>query len=166
MDVIGTTKTLTKPFVLGPGENRWDIAGNGWQIRFTGADTAGALCGGEGSVPPLHAGPPLHVHTNETELFFVLEGILTVQVGEERFEVPAGGLAWLPPGIPHTFANLGDVPVRLSSVFTPAGLEEMFAERRAYFDSIQGSPDWNHVAVIEARHGVRIVGPQIPIPTR
>ncbi len=165
MDVKATARASTKPFVLGPGENRCDVGGDGWEIRFTGADTAGALVSGEGSVPPLHAGPPLHVHSNETELFFVLEGVLTVQIGEERFEVPAGGLAWLPPGIPHTFANLGQVPVRLTSVITPAGLEEMFAERLAYFDSIQGPPDWNHVAEIESHYGVRMVGPQISVPT-
>ncbi|MDP9356513.1 MAG: cupin domain-containing protein [Chloroflexota bacterium] len=39
--------------------------------------------------------------------------MLTVVLGDERFEVPAGGIAWLPRGVPHTFANLTADPVHV-----------------------------------------------------
>jgi uncharacterized cupin superfamily protein len=45
-------------------------------------------------LPPLTAGPNLHVHTREDELFVVLDGVMTVQVGDQLQEIGAGGLAW------------------------------------------------------------------------
>src|SRR5436190_2382140 len=51
---------------------------------------------------PHHASPPLHTHAQD-ESYFVLDGQLTVQAGEHRFEIERGATAVVPIGVPHTF---------------------------------------------------------------
>lgn len=155
----------TEPFVLGPDESR-GAGREPWRTRVRGADTDGLLAIGDAHMPPMSAGPSLHVHTHEDEATYVVEGVLTVVLGDERFDVPAGGVAWLPRGVPHTFANLTAEPVRAVGMIVPAGLEGMFAEYAAYFDTLQGPPDPVVLDGIGRRYGVMTLGPPITIPTR
>lgn len=74
-----------------------------------------------------------------------------------------GELVWLPRQVPHTFANLGDEPVWAFGVTTPAGLEGMFEDQRAYFAGLQGAPDPDRIREIGARYGVRSLGPPISL---
>jgi quercetin dioxygenase-like cupin family protein len=74
------------------------------------------------------AGPPLHVHDFD-EVFFVVEGELTFQVGEKRISARAGELAFAPGATPHTVANLSAQPARYVLVCTPADFEREFARR-------------------------------------
>ncbi len=85
--------------------------------------------------------------------------MLTARVGERTFEAGPVYLVWLPRGEPYTFANLGDSPVRVFGVTTPAGLEGMFEEQAAYVAGLAGPPDEEAVAAIGARYGVTVVGP-------
>ncbi len=94
----------------------------------------------------------------------VVEGVLTVVLGDEQFDVPAGGIAWLPRGVPHTFANLTADPVHVVGMIVPAGLEVMFVEQTAYFRSLEGPPDPAVLGEIGRRYGVTVVGPPIAIP--
>ena len=57
------------------------------------------------SVVPSGGGPPPHVHHQEHEAFWVLEGELEVQVGESTFRANAGSFVHLPKGIPHAFTR-------------------------------------------------------------
>lgn len=88
----------------------------------------------------------------------MIEGTLTFIIGEERFEARAGSLVWAPRGIPHTFANMTDEPVRVLGTIVPSGLEGMFAEQSAYFASLQGPPDPAEIDSIGSKYGVKIVG--------
>lgn len=114
--------------------------------------TGGLVTIGEADIPPRTSGPPLHVHSKEDEAYLVLEGILTVRVGDERFAVPAGGLAWLPRGIPHTFANLTDQRVRANGPILPAGLEDMFVAIAESMQGIEEPPHPARIAEIEECH--------------
>lgn len=154
----------TVPFVLGPEESRGP-GGGPWRTRVVGADTGGLLAIGDAHMPPMSSGPSLHVHSREDEASYVVEGVLTVVLGDARFEVPAGGVAWLPRGVPHTFANLTAEPVRVVGMIVPTGLEGMFAEQAAYFASLQGPPDPDAIAAIGRHYGVTVVGPPIEVPT-
>lgn len=90
-----------------------------------------------------HAGPPLHLHVAQEEWFYVLEGNVAFQVGEQRFELKAGESILAPRQVPHAFAGTGSSPARMLIAFTPAGkMEACFrdnstphspAERAAYF---------------------------------
>ena len=70
-------------------------------------------------------GPPLHYHDFD-EAFYVLEGELTFQLGDELFTRGPGELAFAPAGAHHTFANLSGADARTLIVITPAGFERYF----------------------------------------
>lgn len=90
-------------------------------------DTEGRLCVFEQTTPPAW-GPPRHVHANEDEIVYVLEGTYEVSLGDEQRTLSVGGCATLPRGIPHGFRNVGEAPGRFVCVVTPGGLEEYFME--------------------------------------
>ena len=152
----------TEPFVLAPDESR-GIGGGPWRTRVRGVETGGLLLIGDATMPPMSAGPSLHIHTHEDEASYVVEGVLTVVLGSEQFDVPAGGIAWLPRGVPHTFANLTHDPVRVVSIAVPAGLEGMWAEFTAYFEALQGPPDEAALGQIGQRYGITVIGPPIEV---
>ena len=107
-------------------------------------------------------GPGRHVHTHEDEGIYVISGILTVEVGDQRYEAGPESLVWLPRGVPHIFANLGEEEVRTVGVFNSVGLAEMFAEQAAYFASLTGAPNPEVLLDISLRHGVHPVeGPSL-----
>jgi quercetin dioxygenase-like cupin family protein len=62
-----------------------------------------------GNVPYL-SGPPLHIHSAQHDTFVVLEGILTVQIGEDVLDLMPGDFASIPPGVAHTFDNIKKDP--------------------------------------------------------
>src|SRR3989442_7935383 len=70
---------------------------------------------------PRHASPPLHTHPQD-ESYVVQEGRLTVQAGEQRFELVPGAVAVVPMGVEHTFRVDSDT-ARVLVLSTPAGLE-------------------------------------------
>jgi quercetin dioxygenase-like cupin family protein len=72
---------------------------------------------------PHHASPPLHTHPQD-ETFTLLDGHMTVQVEDQRFELEAGGTAAVPMGVPHTFRVDSD-RARMLVLSTPAGLERL-----------------------------------------
>jgi mannose-6-phosphate isomerase-like protein (cupin superfamily) len=63
---------------------------------------------------------PWHVHHRDDEAWYVLEGSLIVQSGEERVELPAGSCLMVPRGVPHTYWNPGPGPVRYLLMMPPA----------------------------------------------
>jgi quercetin dioxygenase-like cupin family protein len=75
---------------------------------------------------PHHASPPLHTHPQD-ETFTLLEGHMTVQAGDARFELEAGGTAAVPMGVPHTFRVDSD-SARMLALSTPAGLERLIRD--------------------------------------
>ena len=132
-----------------------------WQVIAGGDRTDGAVIFGEALLGPHTSGPGLHVHSREDEAAYVVSGVLTFVVGEHRFEATAGELVWLPRLVPHTFANLGDEPVRALGVTTPAGLEGMFEEQAEYFSTLEGPPDPERIRAIGDRYGVTALGPPL-----
>ena len=69
---------------------------------------------------------PLHVHTREDEFGFVLEGRVSLRLGEEEHVVEPGDLVVKPRGQWHTFWNATDRPARVLEMIAPGGLEELF----------------------------------------
>jgi quercetin dioxygenase-like cupin family protein len=105
----------------GRGESRWFL-GTLATIKVAGeaVDDRYALLE---FVFPHGASPPLHTHPQD-ESYVVLEGVLTIQAGDDRFELAAGGVAAVPMGVPHTFRVDSDT-ARVLVLSTPAGLERM-----------------------------------------
>lgn len=149
--------TLGTPFLIGPPDGR----SRPWRVITDGTDSAG-IGFGDARIPAGAPGPGRHVHTHEDEAIYVVSGILTVEVGEQRYEAGPETLIWLPRGVPHVFANLGADEVRTVGVFNSTGLARMFAEQDAYFASLTGPPDPAVLLEIGLRHGVhRVEGPPL-----
>jgi mannose-6-phosphate isomerase-like protein (cupin superfamily) len=107
------------------GEQRW-FFGMLAQVKASAADTDGQYTLVELTAPAgLEA--PLHVHYREDEGFYVLEGSLTVQVGDETIDLGAGQYALGPRNIPHRF-TIGPEGARMLWVLTPGGFEDLLEE--------------------------------------
>ncbi len=73
-------------------------------------------------------GPPLHVHHDADEAFYVLEGAVDFARADERLTLRAGGAVHIPRGTPHTFRVRGKRVAKMLTILTPGGFEAFFAE--------------------------------------
>jgi mannose-6-phosphate isomerase-like protein (cupin superfamily) len=64
-----------------------------------------------------------HVHPDEDDAFYILEGELTFVLGDELVAAPPGTFVLVPPGVEHGFRNDGAVPVRMLNIHAPAGFD-------------------------------------------
>lgn len=72
-------------------------------------------------------GPPPHIHHREDETFYVLEGEITVSVGDRTIKATPGTMVFLPRGVAHTFV-VDSEQARMLVLVTPAGFEGWFKE--------------------------------------
>ena len=103
------------------------IVGDIYRFLATSEETGGRYSMFEATVLP-NGGPPPHIHRREDETFYVLEGEITFQVGDERRVAKSGTFVHMPIGILHAFKNETSQPAKMLISFAPAGLEEMFFE--------------------------------------
>ena len=92
----------------------------------------------ENVVPTGFPGPVRHRHAQMTDIFYVIKGELTFDLGGERRVLDPGGFVLVPPGVVHTFANPGPVPARVLNIQQPAGLEQYLKE--AFRRMAEGHP--------------------------
>lgn len=122
--------TKTEPRVLhvprGEGRAVW-VVGDTYTFKAVSKDTNGQLFAWEAEIPP-HAGPPAHVHLNQFESYYVIEGELEVLDGATTFAATAGSFVYIPAGAVHAFRNRTDRPVRMLIWMTPGGFEDFFLE--------------------------------------
>jgi mannose-6-phosphate isomerase-like protein (cupin superfamily) len=64
-----------------------------------------------------------HVHADEDDAFYILEGEMTFEVDGEDVPAPPGTFVLVPPGVPHAFTNRTDAPVRMLNLHAPAGFD-------------------------------------------
>jgi mannose-6-phosphate isomerase-like protein (cupin superfamily) len=65
-----------------------------------------------------------HVHDEEDDAFYILEGEMTFVLGDEEVKVGPGTFLLVPPGVEHGFRNEGDVPVRMLNLHAPGGFDQ------------------------------------------
>ena len=112
--------TDTGPTFLGPG----DI----YTFLATGAETDGAYFVMEGLVPP-DAGPPPHIHHNQVESFYIVEGQLEIMQGDQLYEAKTGDFVHISKGMRHRFLNRSQTPAKMIITFVPVGdIEQFFRE--------------------------------------
>ena len=123
---------------LEPGEgDAFSAVGDVYRNLALGQQTGGVYTLHEIRVSP-NNGPPPHIHSREDESFFVLEGEVDFQVGDEKITARPGTFIQGPRGIAHSFKNNTERPARLLVFVTPAGFENFvleFARPVASFDS-------------------------------
>jgi quercetin dioxygenase-like cupin family protein len=143
------------PYVPGPEVGRHTN-------KVTGAQTEGRLFQALVSYPR-GAAPPLHIHHDADETFNVLNGEVTIFVGEERYECTAGDFVLGPKGIPHAFL-VRSQRAEMLVTFSPAGIEGFFVEVAP--PVIEGEapppptmPDQDEFVRLMAKYECEFVGP-------
>jgi quercetin dioxygenase-like cupin family protein len=111
---------------------------------------------------PRGAEPPPHVHRREDEAFFVLDGALTVRVGDQTFAATAGSFVFCPRDIPHLLTVESD-EVRMLTLCTPGGIEQLFVElgeparARTLPPDDGGEPDVERIDTLAAHYGAEVL---------
>ena len=121
------TPRLSPVHVPPDGGDTVFLVGDTYTTILGGAQTGGAFTLLEALVPP-DTGPPPHAHHAEDETFVLLDGDLTFTVGDETHVAAPGTTIFVPRGTVHSFANVGTAPARMLFMYSPAGMEGMFAE--------------------------------------
>ncbi len=143
-------------FVLGPGEGRSiDLGSFAMSVKATAAETGHAFTLLE-AAEPAGFGPPMHIHHDAAEAFFVLAGEYVIFIDDREFTCPAGSFIYIPSGLRHGF-RVGGVPSRKLNLYSPAAMV-------GYFDELSASiatPDVDPAELdeIARRHGMEVVGP-------
>ncbi len=143
-------------FVLRPGDGRpIDLGNFRMTVKATGEQTAGAFTLLEADEPP-DFGPPMHIHHDCAEAFYVLDGEYIIFLGGQEQSCPAGSFIYIPARTPHGF-RVGRVASRKLNFYLPAAM-------LGYFDDLSeavrsGDADPDVLADIASRYSVEVIGP-------
>jgi len=122
---------MTEASIIGPdGGEAVHLGPITMRILEDGSTTGHRLGIGEITVAPHTEGPPQHRHARHDEGFYVVSGTARFTVGTSVYDAPAGTLAMIPPGAPHTFANPTSEPLVLLNTFTPDLYVQYFRDLR------------------------------------
>jgi mannose-6-phosphate isomerase-like protein (cupin superfamily) len=97
-----------------------------WEITRSTEETSGELFESTHWYDAREPGPLVHVHPNTDDSFEVIEGTLEVCIDGQWRSLQAGEAVTVPAGVPHTFRNASDKPVKVISRIQPAGRSEAF----------------------------------------
>ena len=145
-----------QPIVLLPGEGkRLDLGNFEMSVKAGGAETGGLFSLLEAAEPP-NFGPPMHIHHDCSEAFYVLEGEYRIFIEGAEHRCPAGSFILIPSGLRHGF-RVGEVASRKLNLYVPA-------EMIGYFNDLsvamsKGNADSATLEDIARRHGMEVVGP-------
>lgn len=129
--------------------------------------TDGALTVTEIDAPPKYENN-LHTHP-PNELFYVLEGEMTLYVDEHPYHLTPGMTGFVPANRPHGFRVIGDKPLHVLAIFAPAGMAEFFREVGTPVETRE-IPEYHGPAAEELermkaasqKHGMKRLGPLPP----
>jgi mannose-6-phosphate isomerase-like protein (cupin superfamily) len=106
--------------VVGPGDGELILLGTTrMRVLEDGSTTGHRLGIAESVLAPHTPGPPQHRHARHDEGFYIVSGTVRFTVGEKDYDATPGTLVMVPPGAPHTFANVTGEPAVMLSTFTP-----------------------------------------------
>jgi quercetin dioxygenase-like cupin family protein len=159
-------ETETAPVVHGPGQGTaiWHLD-TLKTFKALSADTAGRLTAWE-ELLPHRSSPPLHVHHDEDEAWYVLDGELTFQVADATWSATAGSFVWAPRGLPHTF-RVDSPSARMLALAVPGRFDRFVAatgrpaESSTLPPTPDGPPDMAALVSAAREHGVEILGPPL-----
>ena len=124
-------------------------------VKADAGRTAGVVSVLEADDPP-GFGPPIHVHRDTAEVFYVLEGEYVMYLDDREVACPAGSFVFIPVGAPHGF-RVGNVPSRKLNFYFPAAMI-------GYFDDLavalrREAVGDDELAEIADTYSMEIVGP-------
>jgi len=116
----------------GEGERQYEARGSVMLFKALAEQDGGDFSLMERTLPPAGRRPPPHRHTNCSEAYFVLEGLVSVTVENDELRLGPEGFVLIPRGTAHTFGNAGAGAARLLVIHAPAmdayfaGLHELW----------------------------------------
>ena len=131
---------------VGPDEGKAlpNPIGGRMVLKVRDGDTGGSFSVHDNVIPAGSPGPLPHLHRDHEETFYVLEGELTVRVGERTITGPRGSFVVIPRGVVHQPSNPGTEPTRVLLIFSPSGMEHFFeeaAEKRIPLQAVPTDPN-------------------------
>lgn len=161
---MAATKTEATAALVRAGEDRHDQPNlKIWgqmplATKVSTAETSGAFYSFESRDMP-KGGPPLHVHHEQDEWFYVVKGEYIFEVGGERYELKAGDSLFAPRGVPHAFA-CADGNGTLLTTLSPAGTFETFILETTQTSEIPSPQD---MARHFEQHEMTLLGPPLEV---
>jgi quercetin dioxygenase-like cupin family protein len=143
-------------FVLRPDEGRpIDLGGFRMSVKATRDDTGGAFSLLEAD-EPAGFGPPMHIHHDAAEAFYVLAGEYIIFLDDREHLCPVGSFIFIPAGVRHGF-RVGRAASRKLVLFTPAAMV-------GYFDELSEATKTGHVdpavlTEIALHYSMEVLGP-------
>ena len=103
-------------------------------------------------------GPARHLHFDQDEWFYAVEGEFIIEVGQERIRMNPGDSLMAPRRVPHVWAHIGDARGRMLIAFMPAGQMEAFFREVTRADAMppQDPALWR-------AHGMELLGPPLAL---
>jgi mannose-6-phosphate isomerase-like protein (cupin superfamily) len=121
------------PVVLAPGEGRpYEMGRVRAVFKADEGETSSRYSVSEWWLEPRTQGPGLHSHP-EDDLFYVIEGVMSIRVGDEWLECPRGSFVLVPGGVPHDFENRGSVRAGFLNFSSPGPFEPHMPGIAAWF---------------------------------
>jgi quercetin dioxygenase-like cupin family protein len=159
-----TQTTHVNSFRLAATEGRTrgplDILGEPVLVKLAGNDTDGRVAVFHLTVPT-HSGPPLHRHSREDEWFYVLDGVITVEIDGERTLAKPGDSVFAPRGTVHAYQNLAADTARMIVMTTPGtDFNHFFVALSAHNKGLP-TPDFKGTELIMNEHGIEMIGPPL-----
>lgn len=149
---------MSEAFIVGPGEGRHLDLGNFEAVVLaTAAQTAGEFSLLQTQSEPPNFGPPLHVHHDAAEAFYVLEGEYLMFLEDTQTLCPPGTFVYVPKATPHTFKVVSEGPGKKLNLFTPAAMTQFFEELAETEAAGTATPEL--LDEIARRSHMEIVGP-------
>ncbi len=159
-------QTLISGFKVASGESRSGehlkmkgVTLNILDLKISSKDTNGQWLVFEQTGLTPKGGPPLHIHPNQDEMFYVLEGDYRFQVGNEKYSMKAGDTIFLPRNIPHAFIQLSEKG-RMIVSYQPAGKMEQFFQATNAWTS---PPSKDEIRKVFEECDMKIAGPPLGI---
>lgn len=149
---------MSRPYVIAPGEGRVLGLGNFEAVVLADEPaTAGAFTVLQTQGEPSGFGPPMHVHRDAAEAFYVLAGTYLMHLEDRQELCGPGSFAYVPRNVEHTFVVVSEEPGTKLNIFSPAamvGFFEALADAEA-----TGTATRELLGEISERHHMGIVGP-------
>jgi mannose-6-phosphate isomerase-like protein (cupin superfamily) len=139
-----------RTILLDPGEGRAaSLRGTTVSFKVESTSAAGANCVEFTAAPGFDTG--LHVHQRLEETFYILDGAFEFRAADETFQATPGACLFVPPGVPHAFANRGTAPSKLLLIMSPPGHDRYFDELGAIL-AADGPPDSDAIATLREKY--------------
>jgi mannose-6-phosphate isomerase-like protein (cupin superfamily) len=134
-------------------------AGDGRSVSLRGTEVAfkvesnqanGASLVEFTAVPGFDTG--VHVHQRLEETWYIVDGELEFRVGDETFDAATGATVFVPPRVPHAFANRSATPAKFLLIMSPPGHDRYFDELAEILGAADGPPDADAIAALRRKY--------------